>query len=51
MKKIKLAKKDAVYLSVIAVLIIAILVVGLVLGIEPPPKEEDFFKNGRKRTD
>ncbi len=44
MKKIKLTKKDAVYLSVIAVLIIAILVVGLVLGIEPPPKEEDFFK-------
>ena len=40
--KTKLGKKDAIYLSVIAVLVIAVIVVGLALGIEP--KEENFFK-------
>lgn len=35
MKKIKLTKKDGVYLGIIAVLIIAVITVGLVLGIEP----------------
>ena len=41
--KTKLGKKDAIYLSVIAVLIIAVIVVGLALGIEPK-EEENFFK-------
>lgn len=43
--KIKLNKKDAIYLSVIAVLVIAVIVVGLVLGIKPHGVEEpNFFK-------
>ena len=43
--KIKLNKKDAIYLSVIAVLVIAVIVVGLVLGIKPHGVEEpNVFK-------
>lgn len=42
--KTKLGKKDAIYLSVIAVLVIAVIVVGLALGIEPKEEEENFFK-------
>ena len=40
MKRINLTKKDVIYLSIIAVLIIAVLVVGLVLGIEPKKSAE-----------
>lgn len=43
--KIKLNKKDTIYLSVIAVLVIAVIVVGLVLGIKPHGVEDpNFFK-------
>ena len=43
--KIKLNKKDAIYLSVIAVLVIAVIVVGLVLCIKPQEVgEPNFFK-------
>ena len=40
MKRINLTKKDVIYLSIIAVLIIAVLVVGLVLGMEPKKSAE-----------
>ncbi|MBO5773325.1 MAG: lysophospholipase [Clostridia bacterium] len=44
MKKLALTKKDAIYLSIIAVLVIVALVVGLVLGIEPKKDAGALFQ-------